>query len=178
MVDAAGTLLGKNVNSCGCLRIDVVARPIPIGTRFERLTVVNLLGRIAGKGPVYLCKCDCGNEVTAYENNLKQGSKKSCGCMHTDVARENVAKGIAANFVGGTNLGSIRSKVLYRNNTSGVRGVSWNPRNKNWVATIRFQNKYYSLGSFDDIEDAKEARKVAEEKLHDTFVKAWNAQNK
>jgi len=98
--------------------------------------------------------------------------------MHTDVARENVAKGIAANFVGGTNLGSIRSKVLYRNNTSGVRGVSWNPLNKNWIATIRFQNKHYSLGSFDDIEDAKEARRVAEEKLHDTFVKAWKAQNK
>jgi len=166
-------MLGKNVNSCGCLRIDVVARPIPIGIRFERLTVVNLLGRIVGKGTIYLCKCDCGNETIADADHLKQGLKKSCGCMHTDVARENVAKGIAANFVGGTNLGNIKSKTLYRNNTSGVRGVRWHPVNNNWLSFINFQGKRYSLGSFDDIEGAKAARKVAEEKLHDTFVKWW-----
>jgi len=30
---------------------------------------------------MWLCQCDCGNEVTVSGNNLRSGNTKSCGCL-------------------------------------------------------------------------------------------------
>lgn len=57
---------------------------------------------------------------------------------------------------------NMQNKSLYRNNKSGVRGVSWHKRDKSWSATIRVNNRLIHLGYFDEIEDAANARIVAE----------------
>lgn len=54
----------------------------------------------------------------------------------------------------------------FKNNTSGVKGVSWNSRDKKWVATIHTKGKTHYLGGFGNIEDAKKARLDGEEKYH------------
>lgn len=58
--------------------------PIPIGTRFGKLTVVEkgIKDLSLGKGNHYLykCKCDCGNETLVSKGNLLTGNAKSCGC--------------------------------------------------------------------------------------------------
>lgn len=48
---------------------------------------------------------------------------------------------------------------LTKRNTSGIRGVHWDRSIKKWVAsgTINGRNKY--LGCYDDIEEAKKARR-------------------
>ncbi|RUR48836.1 HNH endonuclease [Vreelandella populi] len=39
-------------------------------------------------------------------------------------------------------------------NTSGVTGVGWNKRQKNWSAYCHLKGKYYSLGNFQEIDVA------------------------
>lgn len=51
------------------------------GERFGRLTVI-CLTRVPGRsGRFYTCRCDCGNETRAYGAHLRNGSRKSCGCI-------------------------------------------------------------------------------------------------
>ena len=60
---------------------------------------------------------------------------------------------------------------MYKSNTSGVRGVYYNPKRGKWIAQIMFKQKCYYLGGFDKIEDAAEARAEAEEKIFGDFLK-------
>lgn len=52
-----------------------------------------------------------------------------------------------------------------KNNTSGVRGVSWDKTNNKWLAAIEFRGRHIHLGRFENIECAASARKAAELKL-------------
>lgn len=54
------------------------------GKRFGRLTAIKKV-----KHASWLCKCDCGNEVTLCYSQL--GAVKSCGCLRAD-AKKNFAK--------------------------------------------------------------------------------------
>lgn len=54
-------------------------------------------------------------------------------------------------------------------NTSGVKGVAWNKRNKKWVAFIYHRGNRYHLGTFDNKEDAISARHAAEEKYYGEY---------
>lgn len=51
------------------------------GQRFERLCVVRLLRIQPGKGKIWLCICDCGNEKQASTEALRCGDIKSCSCL-------------------------------------------------------------------------------------------------
>ena len=42
------------------------------GNKYGRLTVIKENGR-SGKNIIWLCKCDCGNEINAIAYNLKNG---------------------------------------------------------------------------------------------------------
>ena len=59
------------------------------GQRFGRLTVIGR-GEKRGKytGAFWLCKCDCGNMVTAPGNSLRRGETRSCGCLRKDLMRK------------------------------------------------------------------------------------------
>lgn len=52
-----------------------------------------------------------------------------------------------------------------RNNSSGVTGVGWNKRFGKWQARIKVAGRSKSLGYFDSLTRAKEARRIAE-KVH------------
>lgn len=61
------------------------------GKRFGRLTVVKRgEDKVAGKYKyvAWECSCDCGNEAVVKTNPLKEGRIKSCGCLHSEIARE------------------------------------------------------------------------------------------
>lgn len=51
------------------------------GQKFGRLTAVEYLG-----GRKWRCKCDCGNIVDVFTNNLTRGNTTSCGCFNKEVA--------------------------------------------------------------------------------------------
>lgn len=58
------------------------------GEKYGRLVVIkrapNRYRRVH-----WLCRCDCGNEVTVASMNLRAGSTRSCGCLHAETARKN-----------------------------------------------------------------------------------------
>lgn len=55
-----------------------------------------------------------------------------------------------------------RNAAMSSNNTSGVCGVNWDKRDNKWVARIALGNNRKRLGSFESIQDAAAARKIAE----------------
>lgn len=68
-----------------------------IGKKFGKLIVIRFdhiehkrdkNGKNRDKG-FWLCKCDCGNEVTVSRNVLVTGDKKSCGCLHKEMFKKN-----------------------------------------------------------------------------------------
>lgn len=58
-----------------------------IGSKFGRLTVLNLRGFIRHKGSedhrmaMWYCRCDCGKDACVAGNALTTGNTKSCGCL-------------------------------------------------------------------------------------------------
>jgi len=60
-----------------------------------------------------------------------------------------------------------RNRGVQKNNTSGIRGVDWN--NGKWRAYIYVNGKQVYLGLFAELEDAKQARLVAELQYHGAF---------
>ena len=63
-----------------------------------------------------------------------------------------------------------RNRSLFRNNTSGVIGVTFEPRRDGWRARIHYEQKRYELGVFKEKEDAIKARLQAEAKYYKEFA--------
>ena len=139
-----------------------------VGKRFGSLTVVAYDGRKGGKH-YWRCLCDCGKETRACQSNLQSGHTKSCGCRVDPVSTRH--------FVEGTCLESIRSRKLFANNTSGVRGVYRNKRTGRWSAQITFQGRTRYLGSFEELEDAIRARAQGE-RIFREFLERHDVQDK
>jgi len=68
------------------------------------------------------------------------------------------------NLVAATHPENSRNQSLHKNNNSGYTGVHWSKDSNKWLSKIRINGKDTHLGSFDELEDAAEARKEAEVK--------------
>ena len=77
-------------------------------------------------------------------------------------------------IVDGTCIELLRAKTIRKNNTSGVTGVDWHPSANKWKASICFKGKRHYLGCYENFEDAVKARKMAEERYHDSFVREFD----
>ena len=63
-----------------------------------------------------------------------------------------------------------RNRVIGKNNTSGAKGISYRKDMKKWEARITIDGIRMSLGCFNNIEDAKQARISAVKKVFGEFV--------
>lgn len=170
---SAKSLRNGNTKSCGCLKTkkDNIA-----GQKFGRLTALKPLGINKGTSTTWLCKCDCGNETKAEIRSLRSGNTRSCGCLCADIS---APKAFAArHFIDGTCIERLKSKKIPKNNASGVKGVSWSKQKSDWEAYIGFKGKQYNLGHYKKLEDAAQARKIAESKLHDEFIEWYEEMKK
>lgn len=77
----ARSLKNGNTSSCGCAKYDKARKIDYNGQRFGKLIVIKRDINIAK----WFCKCDCGNDVIVYGNQLKNGTAKSCGCLKREV---------------------------------------------------------------------------------------------
>lgn len=89
------TVMGKNLKSgvtrsCGCLQKDAQKgrREDLTGRTFGRLTVLGPAEDYVSPGGSHisrwLCRCECGNQVTVLGGSLKSGSTRSCGCLRKE----------------------------------------------------------------------------------------------
>jgi hypothetical protein len=90
-------LQDKSTKSCGCLNIEKMkirdsdgnCRSMIynlLGKRFGRLLILKRVYNEKGKDTKWLCKCDCGNEITTSSTLLRDGRTKSCGCLRNEVS--------------------------------------------------------------------------------------------
>jgi hypothetical protein len=63
-----------------------------------------------------------------------------------------------------------RNRCRPKNNTSGFKGVSWNPKRKLWQATIKYEGSNKNLGSFATREKASLAYNRAALLFHGKFA--------
>ena len=128
------------------------------GQRFGCLTVVRQNGISKHHQQLWLCRCDCGKETTVNTGGLKSGNTKSCGCLkHT--------KRISTN--GSTSM-------------TGIAEICNNDGKIFYSAYTFFDGREVHLGFFDNLEKAKEARAVAEERQREEkqFRKRLQSLNK
>jgi hypothetical protein len=52
------------------------------GNRYGGLLVLERAGCTEAKKAKWLCQCDCGNTATVVGSGLRNGVRKSCGCLH------------------------------------------------------------------------------------------------
>lgn len=85
------SLKDGSTKSCGCLhKEEAVERQTKNieGEKFGRLTVVSKIDSEENGSSLWLCGCECGNEVIVSSARLKSGNTKSCGCLQREKVRE------------------------------------------------------------------------------------------
>lgn len=160
-----------HVKSCGCQQYRNKDNIVNItGQKFGRLTVLHATDMRDRKGSViWHCRCDCGNEIDATQDNLVYGNYRSCGCL-----RQEIWKNIPNQLhrIDGTCIEWLEHRKHRSDNTSGFRGVSLG-KNGTYRVTIGFKKERFYIGSFKTFEQAVEHRLEVEELIHDGFVKAY-----
>ena len=156
----AKDLRSGNTKSCGHLKREITDLS---GKRFGRLTALYPTGKQYQGNMIWHCRCDCGNELDVMGRSLTSGNTKSCGCLN------HAPRPAPPDTMGGSRASAL-GKAIPKNNTSGVRGVSWDKRKQKWSAYIKLRGHFFHLGLFDDIKDAEKARKFAEAALFDDFL--------
>lgn len=139
------------------------------GQRFGHLTVLRPAENI-GKKTAWVCRCDCGREAVVKTYHLRCGHTKSCGCQN---GQGGPRTALGLTYIDGTCVEMLQARTVRKNNTSGVPGVDWYSSKQCWRAMICFKGKRYYLGKYKNFEDAVKARKYAEEKLFDPFLREF-----
>lgn len=159
--------------SCGCLHKEYLVdryskTDIDIsGKRFGKLIALHKIKVDGKKSIMWLCHCDCGEQVPVSSSELKKGHVRSCGCLISDH--------INSWFEAGTNVPALMANTISSRNKSGTKGVHFDSNRNMWCADIMFQGKRYRLGRRADKQDAIRLRKEAEERLHGDFLKWYNS---
>jgi hypothetical protein len=63
------------------------------GQKFERLTVIERIGRFSNK-TLWKCLCSCGKITTPNSYDLRSGKTLSCGCFHKEKVKNQASSGI------------------------------------------------------------------------------------
>ena len=80
------SLTQGNTKSCGCLNIETRAtlghanKKDLVGQKFGKLLVIKDSGERLDNNVLWLCLCDCGNEIKIKGTSLLHGTE-SCGCI-------------------------------------------------------------------------------------------------
>lgn len=168
-------LRNGHTTSCGCVQREKTSKSNTVdltGRKFGRLTVVERSGTAKNRKVVWLCKCECGNVARVQSDKLLNGTTTSCGCARNDAGKavqqvlneEMTIDGVVVPYL---------TRKARSDNRSGVKGVSivtLKNGKKRYKAFIAIKGKKIYLGTFKTIEDAKEARKKAEEIYHKPYI--------
>jgi len=65
---------------------------------------------------------------------------------------------------------NMQNRKLFKNNTSGVKGVSWNKKYNKWAVYVGVNRKIKQIGYFEDLEFAELVSQEARLKYHGAFA--------
>jgi hypothetical protein len=146
---------------------------------------VSTYGRVRNDKTNRILKA-CTNNKGYYMINLCKNNERKYMTIHRLIAYAFIANMLNKKCVDhidnnpkNNNINNLRwattsenstNKVKLSNNTSGVTGVCWHKRDNKWYAYIKINNKLKHLGYFNTIEEAKEARIEAVNKMFKEFA--------
>lgn len=84
------------------------------GQHYNKLTVIEYVGKNRRGQSMWLCRCDCGNFTTVSSANMKAGSTKSCGCHRSQSSSERLRKRITTHNLSTTSLYSKYDNIKQR----------------------------------------------------------------
>ena len=93
-IKTARAILIDHTQSCGCLgreKTSFLLKHDLTGQRFGRLVVLEDTHKRKFGSVVWKCLCDCGNTVEIMATNLVDGTTQSCGCLHSEMARQQMS---------------------------------------------------------------------------------------
>jgi hypothetical protein len=76
--------------------------PDLVGHKYGRLTFISFVGRDKSSSRMWMCRCECGAEITIREKSVTSGHTKSCGCYSTEVKRTKGKEGTTVHGMYGT----------------------------------------------------------------------------
>lgn len=142
------------------------------GERFGRLVVVKRADATARNGnAVWLCHCDCGNDVEVDSQSLRRGTTRSCGCLRREINQKRMMSNqIFSKFQGDVTSLKNKEGVFYssirktKRNHTGVIGVSYDAHYNRYVARLRYHGKYVLNKTTPSLNEAIRLRLDAEKK--------------
>lgn len=149
--------------SCGCLQ-DEARREDITGQRRGRLTAIRPTDRRRKGATVWEWRCDCGATVLKPPSMVRPGMSTMCpNCARHLKTDQGTALAAAQQRDEETHmmpksLADLKAGKLPRHNTSGVRGVSWHAGTGKWAARIQDGGRTRTIGYYDTIDAAAEAR--------------------
>ena len=173
-------VLGSNLRSghstgCGCRRLRNLA-----GERVGHLTVLERSDRYASRGKrkvqLWKCLCDCGNITYKPTDMLTDSSLSMCSACSSSQQTAARARECAG-YVEGTQLSRIQTPAQESANATGVRGVYYEANTQKYRARLKFRGQMYNLGSYPTLEEAVQARRVAEEDIYGNFLAMRTSSN-
>lgn len=164
-------LLRGGKKSCGCSRKKSPPNMLDLsGQRFGRLVAIRISGRTKNLNVLWLCKCDCGNEVLANATSLRRGDTVSCGCalqdqimLAADTLRERYT-------VDGVVVPALTRKTR-ADSKSGHKGIYVRRRKDRvfYEVNIAVKGKRY-FASCHSLADAIKKRAELEERHHKPYI--------
>lgn len=70
------------------------------------------------------------------------------------------------------------NRIIPSNNTSGIKGVYFIPKSNKWGASVWYNYQRFYLGSFDEIEEARQVVTEKRKELHGDFSNHGNISTK
>ena len=141
------------------------------GQKRGKLTAIRYTGEKINGHAVWEWRCECG--ATVIKSIQTVGAKKSTMCpacaskLKAEQAfrMQSDKRDPKTGMMPGAVRGILEGKT-FCNNSSGVRGVTWYARGKKWRARVEINGKTRTVGHFDTIAEAAEARKKAVEEIY------------
>jgi 5-methylcytosine-specific restriction endonuclease McrA len=100
-------------------------------------------GRNKHKQILWLCLCDCGNEVTVAGYCLRNGNTKSCGCLRKELVSESHKGKNHHNYIDGRKCNNPLAYARYHNAKHHALKLNQTPLDAN-LDIIQF---YYTVAS-------------------------------
>ena len=150
------------------------------GEQVHYFTAIKCTGK-ENRDYIWKWRCVCGNEIEASKRKLIGNNIHSCGCRNKPLKQEQIKNARKKITVYGNTvinkLNNTSKGRLNSNNKTGVNGVkiTYIRGKKRFCAFIGLNKKYIHVGYFDTLEDAKQARLLAESKYHDPIVNEYES---
>ena len=178
-------LTNGDTKSCGCLNLERATQMGKDNKKYNDYYIKNNIVHVkfSNCNEEFLCDVedwDYAKNICWYKNNTGYARGEIDGkaiLFHNYIFDINTDSGIEVDHIHGNRLDNRRSELricdrnknalnkgLYKNNTSGVTGVSWHKQQEKWSAYIQIEHKNMYLGSFNSFDDAVNARLIAEQK--------------